>query len=133
DGWDRSLAAASGACVAGTRARWKQNLDATPLAFLTFSDFAAFWPTFSGTALGASKLPRDPADGCVSRVFPHQFPRVNNVFELVKAVGGRTAWSDKHPAYEFLNGPSGTGIDDLYTPEIATNIGVPPGVVITDN
>src|SRR5436190_23199294 len=44
DGWDRSLAAASGACVAGTRARWKQNLDATPLAFLTFSDFAAFWP-----------------------------------------------------------------------------------------
>jgi len=57
-----------------------------------------------------------PRTGATSRVWPHQFPRVNNVFELVKAAGGRTAWSDKHPAYEFLNGPSGTGIDDLFTP-----------------
>ena len=70
------------------------------------------------TSIDPLKLPRDPAD--CSRVFPHQFPRVNNVFELVKAAGGRTAWADKHPAYEFLNGPSGTGIDDLYTPEIAS-------------
>jgi hypothetical protein len=30
----------------------------------------------------------------------------------------RTAWSDKHPAYEILNGPSGNGIDDLFAPEI---------------
>src|SRR5882762_3687249 len=67
---------------------------------------------------GHASPPRNPADGCTSRVWPHQFPRVNNVFELVKAAGGRTAWSDKHPAYEFLNGPSGTGVDDLYTPEI---------------
>ena len=34
------------------------------------------------------------------------------------AAGLRTAWSDKHPAYEILNGPSGTGIQDLFTPEI---------------
>src|SRR5439155_1568594 len=74
--------------------------------------------------------PRDPADGCVSRVWPHQFPRVNNVFELVKAAGGRTAWSDKHPSYEFLNGPSGTGVDDLYTPEITLN---PPAVTTTNS
>ena len=32
--------------------------------------------------------------------------------------GLRTAWSDKHPAYEILSGPSGTGIQDLFTPEI---------------
>ena len=32
--------------------------------------------------------------------------------------GLRTAWSDKHPAYEILNGPSGTGVQDLFTPEI---------------
>jgi hypothetical protein len=30
----------------------------------------------------------------------------------------RTAWSDKHAAYEILNGPSGTGIQDLFTAEI---------------
>ncbi len=106
DGWDRLLAPASGPCVAGTRVQWKQNLDTTPLSFTGMLD-----PT---------KLPRHPADNCMTRVFPHQFPKVNNVFELIKAAGGRTAWSDKHPAYEFLNGPSGTGLDDLYTPEIAT-------------
>jgi hypothetical protein len=110
DGYDRSLAAATGTCTAGARVQWKQNLDVLPFSYTTTIDW--------------SKLPRDPADDCASRVSPHQFPRVNNVFELVKAAGGRTAWSDKHPAYEFLNGPSGTGIDDLYTPEITAPAGV---------
>jgi hypothetical protein len=117
DGFDRSLVPAAGTCVPGapppgTRAQWKQNLDRIPVV-------APFV-----TSLDPAKLPRDPAD--CSRVFPHQFPRVNNVFELIKATGGRTAWSDKHPAYEFLNGPSGTGIDDLYTPEIASCDGLLP-------
>lgn len=110
DGYARDLAGAGAkpapdaSCVGGTRAQWKQTLDVLPFSFTTTID--------------PLKLPRDPADGCTTRVYPHQFPRVNNVFELVKAAGGRTAWSDKHPSYEFLNGPSGTGIDDLYTPEI---------------
>jgi hypothetical protein len=26
--------------------------------------------------------------------------------------------ADKHPAYQLLQGPSGHGVDDLYTPEI---------------
>ncbi len=117
DGYDRSLVPAAGTCVAGapapgTRAQWKQNLDRVPVV-------APFI-----TSIDPAKLPRDPAD--CSRVFPHQFPRVNNVFELIKAAGGRTAWSDKHPAYEFLNGPSGTGVDDLYTPEIASCDGLLP-------
>ena len=30
----------------------------------------------------------------------------------------KTAWTDKHPAYDILNGPSGAGIDQLFTPEI---------------
>jgi hypothetical protein len=116
DGFDRSLASASGSCVPGARVQWKQNLDVLPFSFTT--------------TINPLLLPRDPADGCVSRVWPHQFPRVNNVFELVKAAGGRTAWSDKHPAYEFLNGPSGTGIDDLYTPEITLNA---PAVTTTNS
>jgi hypothetical protein len=134
DGWDRSLASASAlpgpTCVPGTRVQWKQNLDATPLTATSWATYAAFWPTFAGITLNAAKLPFDQAGGCVARVFPHQFPRVNNVFELVKAMGGRTAWSDKHSPYEFLNGPSGTGLDDLYTPEIATTVG---GVLITNS
>ena len=116
DGYDRSLAPASGLCVPGARVQWKQNLDVLPFSFTT--------------TINPLLLPRDPADGCVSRVWPHQFPKVNNVFELVKAAGGRTAWSDKHPAYEYLNGPSGTGVDDLYTPEITLN---PPAVTTTNS
>lgn len=54
-------------------------------------------------------------------VYPHDAMRTNTIFEVVKSKGGRTAWADKHPAYDIVNGPSGTGVDDLYTPEI-TNV-----------
>lgn len=64
-----------------------------------------------------AKLPMTQINGKCSVVYPHDFVRVNNVFEIVKAHGGRTAWSDKHPAYEWLNGPSGKGVDDLYALE----------------
>src|SRR5260370_17833193 len=42
----------------------------------------------------------------------------NTIFEVIKAEGGRTAWADKHPAYDIVNGPSGRGVDDLFTPEL---------------
>jgi predicted AlkP superfamily pyrophosphatase or phosphodiesterase len=38
--------------------------------------------------------------------------------EVIHAAGMRTAWSDKHPAYEIVSGPSGKGLDELFTPEI---------------
>src|SRR5262249_5540878 len=42
--------------------------------------------------------------------------------------GRRTAWSDKHPAYQVLSGPSGTGVQDFFTPEInSVALGFPPG------
>jgi hypothetical protein len=63
-----------------------------------------------------TQLPIDPQT--CQRVYPHSYLKVNTVFEVAKANGLRTAWSDKHPAYEILNGPSGAGIDDLFTPEI---------------
>lgn len=40
------------------------------------------------------------------------------MFEVIREAGMRTAWCDKHPAYDILNGPSGAGIQDLFTPEI---------------
>lgn len=61
-------------------------------------------------------------DGHCVRMYPHNAIRTNTIFEVVKAAGGRTAWADKHPAYDLVNGPSGKGVDDLYTPEI-TNVG----------
>ena len=61
-----------------------------------------------GGGIDPDRLPRDPQKGCTP-VFPHNFVRVNTIFEVIKSSGGRTAWCDKHPAYDLVNGPSGTG------------------------
>jgi predicted AlkP superfamily pyrophosphatase or phosphodiesterase len=62
-------------------------------------------------------------EGKCAPFFPHNAMRANTIFEVVKFEGhGRTAWADKHPAYDIANGPSGKGVDDLFTPEI-TNVG----------
>jgi hypothetical protein len=76
--------------------------------------------------INPAKLPVDPTT--CKPVYPHQYLKVNTVFNVAKSHGMRTAWSDKHPAYEILNGPSGNGIDDLFTPEINSQaIGYPAG------
>lgn len=72
-----------------------------------------------GNAIDPAKLPLDAAHGC-QPVYPHAYLRVNTVFEVAKAAGLHTAWSDKHPSYDLANGPSGSGVDDLYTPEISS-------------
>ena len=69
--------------------------------------------------LKTSLLPLDQK-GC-KPVYPHAYLRVNTVFEIIRQNGGHTAWIDKHPVYEILNGPSGQGVEDLYTPEIGSN------------
>lgn len=68
------------------------------------------------TLLDRAALPVDPRT--CAPVLPHDYLRVNTIFDVAHRAGLRTAWSDKHPAYEILDGPSGTGIDDLFTPEI---------------
>lgn len=70
-----------------------------------------------GGGINRQFLPRDPSNNCAP-IFPHSYLRVNTIFEVVKANGGRTAWVDKHPSYEWTNGPSGQGVDDFYGPEI---------------
>src|SRR5713226_6821328 len=69
--------------------------------------------------LDPNQLPVDP--GTCTPVRPHQYLKVNTVFEVARVAGLRTAWADKHVAYEILNGPSGTGIQDLFAPEINSN------------
>jgi hypothetical protein len=53
-------------------------------------------------------------------VYPHQYLKndTTTIMEVIHAAGLRTAWSDKHPAYEIFSGPSGKGLDELYAPEI---------------
>ena len=80
-------------------------------------------PPVSLNVIDPNALPNhlDENGNCV-RLFPHNAMKSNTIFEVVKANGGHTAWADKHPAYDIANGPSGKGVDDLYTPEI-TNFG----------
>jgi hypothetical protein len=70
------------------------------------------------TQLDPDHMQRKLVDGKCVPVFPHDYVRTNTIFEVIKQAGLHTAWSDKHPAYEDLAGPSGTGLDELYAPEI---------------
>ncbi|HEY0778072.1 MAG TPA: alkaline phosphatase family protein, partial [Gemmatirosa sp.] len=112
DSYDRRLSAPGSNCsVRGTEIVYDESIDYN----LNAID--------AGGGINPANLPRDPDHGC-SPVYPHQFLRVNTIFEVVHAAGLRTAWSDKHPAYDIVNGPSGHGVDDLYNPEIAAAGGI---------
>ncbi len=96
-----------GSCpsTAGTIVAWDESVD-IDLTQLN-----------GGGGINPKYLVRDPNNNCAT-ILPHQYLRVNTLFEVVKGHGGYTAWTDKHPSYEWTNGPSGKGVDDFYGPEI---------------
>jgi hypothetical protein len=113
------------------RSLWPPNVTSGPTgASVTFTEVPDLNPLAldGGGSLNPNALPRDPARGG-ALVYPHDYLRVNTIFEVVKAAGGRTAYAEKHLTYEIAQGPSGHGVDDLYTPEINANN--PFGVSIT--
>jgi hypothetical protein len=63
-----------------------------------------------------AQLPVDPAT--CQPIYPSQYLKVNTIFEVIHQHHLLTAWSDKHPAYQILSGPSGEGVDDYFTPEV---------------
>jgi hypothetical protein len=78
-----------------------------------------------GGGINPAYLPRDSTKGCAP-VWPHQYLRVNTIFEVAHEAGLYTAWTDKHPSYEWTNGPSGKGVSDFYGPEInSIPVGLP--------
>ena len=85
----------------------------------------------SKNVIDPAKLPRSKQFGQCAPLYPHAALRTNTIFEVIHARGWRTAWADKHPAYDLVNGPSGKGVDDLYTPEI-TNVNGPDATVSVD-
>jgi hypothetical protein len=121
DSYDRTLSPPGSNCTTtGTEVVYDESIDFD----LTKLD--------AGGGINPASLPRDPAHGCTP-VYPHSFLRVNTLFEVVRAAGLRTAWSDKHPSYEIVNGPSGQGVQDLYTPEIASTDGTTAGTEAYDS
>src|SRR5690242_97599 len=126
DSYNRSLLPAGSTRCAGatpgTEVTYFEQLDKDP----TSLDAGQGLTGLPGSILQMTGDPRtviDPAQLPVDAktckpVYPHSYLRVNTVFEVARTAGLRTAWSDKHAAYDVLNGPSGTGIQDLFTPEI---------------
>jgi hypothetical protein len=105
--YSRLLSAPGSDCsTRGTEVNWGSSLDKDRKAV-------------DGGGIDPAKLARDPDKGCAP-VLPHNFLRTNTIFEVVHGAGLRTAWSDKHPAYaEMMTGPSGKGLDESFTPELA--------------
>ena len=79
------------------------------------------------TVIDPKALPVDPKT--CKPVYPNQYLKVNTIFEVIRQAGLRTAWSDKHPAYQILGGAS-NAIQDLFAPEI--NSAVPGGPAGSD-
>ncbi len=136
DSWNRALLAPGTTdcrnTAPGTEVTYFEALDLNPLAIdagygvgdiSTSTAIRSNIYKMSGHAfdlIDAAKLPIDPLT--CKGVYPHSYLRVNTVFEVAKAHGLHTAWSDKHAAYDLVNGPSGTGVDDLFAPEINSTI-----------
>jgi hypothetical protein len=83
--------------------------------------------------LDTNNMQRHIVGGKCKPVFPHEYVRTNTIFEIIKAAGGYTAWSDKHPAYEDLSGPSGKGLDEIFSPEINAQDTLDPGAKTGDD
>jgi Type I phosphodiesterase / nucleotide pyrophosphatase len=106
--YDRALSPPGSNCkTVGTEVSWDGSVDLNKKLL------------DGGGGINPAKLPLDPARGCVP-VYPHSFLRVNTIFEAAHFAGMRTAWIDKHPSYEMVNGPTGMGVDDLFVPEIGS-------------
>ncbi|GAB7351219.1 hypothetical protein MBLNU459_g1655t1 [Dothideomycetes sp. NU459] len=73
---------------------------------------------FSG-GIDPANLPFYMVNGTCKLFYPHNRVRVNTVFEVVRSKGLQTAYTDKHPAYDIMRGPSGKGLSVGYFPEIA--------------
>jgi hypothetical protein len=108
EGYDRSLSPPGSNCTkVGTEFVYDEKLDLN----VNVVD--------GGGGLNPAKLPLDPKKGCTP-VYPHDFVRVNTIFDVAKSAGKRTAWSDKHWACELVTGHSGKGVDDFYVREVGT-------------
>ena len=85
----------------------------------------------AGVAIDPNNLPGQKVSGSCTPLWPHNFIRTNTIFGVLHKHGLQTAWSDKHPAYDIINGNKpntqpvngpGTNVDDFFAPEINSDL-----------
>ncbi|ORX37007.1 type I phosphodiesterase/nucleotide pyrophosphatase [Kockovaella imperatae] len=109
DAYDGSLYPPGSNCTGpiGTQTGWDETLDLNNTVLN------------GGGGFNESMFPLQlTASGYCAAVKPWDFLRVNTMFEVIREQGLVTAYTDKHPAYSMLNGPSGLGLTDGFFPEI---------------
>jgi len=125
DSYDRSLYASGGFLGGpqGTLVSLTETLDNNASVLSGGGNFGA-------SSLSPFNLPQKDVGGSMVRVYPHDYLRVNTIFEVAKAAGLRTGYIEKHPAYEIIGGPSGSGLDDFYAPESNAKVKLVNGALV---
>ena len=123
--YDRSLTQPGGnaSTAPGTEVAYDESIDKNP-------DLLSGGGDFGVGSIDPSKLPLNFQNGSGSPVYPHSYSKVNTIFDVAKAAGLHTAFSDKHPAYDIANGASGSAIDDFYAPEINAKVAIENGKLV---
>jgi acid phosphatase len=120
DSYDRALAA-PGTRTPGSEIVYDESVDKN-LTLLSGGG------NFDVTSIEPRSLPLDLSQPNTPSVYPHSFLKVNTIFDVANQAGLYTAFSDKHPSYDLANGPSGHGINDFYSPEIAASVAWDPAL-----
>ncbi len=129
--YDRTLYAPSDTSCLGKQG-WNVVFDET--TGIDAENGGALTHLDGGGAFNPQAIPHAKIDGACVPVYPHNYVKTNTIFEVVKqrVHGARTAWADKHAwGYDWLNGPSGKGVDDLSRTEI-NSIDAATGTDYTD-
>ena len=116
--YDRTLFAPSDTACSGTRG-WNVVFDET--TGIDGFNGGALVHLDGGGAFNPQAIPHALVNGSCVPIYPHDYIKTNTLFEVVKAniAASRTAWADKHAwGYDWVNGPSGQGVDDLARTEI---------------
>jgi hypothetical protein len=136
DSYDRKLFAPAGnppmpcAAVPGAEVMLAENIEFN-LHSIDGGKTGSLTNLNAGIAIDKNNLPRQ-GSSCTP-LWPHNFIRTNTIFGVLHKHGLQTAWSDKHPAYDIINGNKpntqpvngpGTNVDDFFAPEINSDLSV---------